>query len=114
MARVPCVCVEASLSAGLAGGRPREERGAKGAGLRSAIPMWRYVYLGLLWFGLYTILALPIPILCVEWRNRGLGRKTIPPNIDCIIQRGAIEVVPSANNSIDWCTIPETTNEYLV
>jgi len=37
-------------------------------------------------------------------------------NIDCTIQRGwgAIKEVWNVKNSIDQCTVPEYTNEYLV
>jgi len=64
--------------------------------------------------GLHTILAITILILYVEWQHRGLGGKP------CIAQYrlqhilGAIKEVSSATNSIDKCTIPESTNEYLV
>ena len=48
-------------------------------------------------FGLYMILAIPIPILHLEYQNRG-GSKGhhILPNIDCKIQRGALQEVSSA------------------
>jgi len=51
--------------------------------------------------GLYTIL--PLPILYVEWQNRGAGGNHILRNIDCNIKRGgcALEEVLNATNIID-------------
>jgi len=50
-------------------------------------------------------------------RSRAASQRVSPdilPNVECNIQRGAIKEASSANNSIDLCTLPETTNEYLV
>jgi len=47
-------------------------------------------------------------------KTGGLGGNHRLPNIDCNIERGAIPEVSSATNSIDSCTTPDSTNEYLV
>ena len=47
-------------------------------------------------------------------RTGGSGGNHILPNLDCTIQRGANKGVPSAINSTNSCTVPESTNESLV
>ena len=47
-------------------------------------------------------------------KTGGSGENKILFNIDCNIERGNVKGVSSAKHSIDRCTIPESTNEYLV
>jgi len=47
-------------------------------------------------------------------KQAGLGGIYRLPNVDCNIQREAIEEVSSAKISSDLCAIPESTNESLV
>ena len=63
---------------------------------------------------LYPILEYQYQYCMLNGNTRGLGGTHILPNIDCKIQRGAVKEVSSTKNSIDWCTIPESTNAYLV
>jgi len=49
---------------------------------------------------LYTILAIAILILYVEWQITGIGGNHILSNIDCNIQRRALNKVSSAKHSI--------------
>jgi len=44
----------------------------------------------------------------------GLGETIYCPISIEKYKGGAIKEVSSAKNSINWCTLPESTNEYLV